>query len=716
MKRTTITFFITVFLTFLITHRGNTQTFTLDDVKSYPFPTNLTSSSTGAKIAWSFDEQGQRNIYVAEGPDFTPRKLTAYNTDDGQEISSLSISADGKWIVFIRGGDHGSNWNDAAPVNVNSDPQPPKVQIHAISFDGKKHVEIAEGENPVISPKSDVILFIKNGQAWTAAIDGSAPAKQLFSARGSTGELKWSPDASAIAFVSNRQDHSFIGIYVDQKTPIKWINPSFYRDRSPRWSPDGTALAFVRTAGAGGAPEAILSEKNQPWSIWNANVKTGKAIQLWKAPQTPAGSPPRTHGGTNLQWAANNRITFLSSHEGWPHLYSLPASGGPALSLIPGNFMAEHITLSPDKKWLYFSANAGKDKKDIDRRHIARVPVDKAAIEILSPGKNMEWTPVMTGDSKHLAFITAIGQQPPLPAIIATDKVTKLDKNLKLLSTENIPAPFPTAQLVAPEQVIFKAPDGLTIHGQLFKAQGAGGKKPAIIYVHGGPSRQMLLGWNYSEYYANAYALNQYLASQGFTVLSVNYRLGIGYGYDFHNAKNGGAFGASEYQDIKAAAEWLADQKDIDPKRIGVYGGSYGGYLTNMALAKDSKLFAAGVSIHGLGDLTIGRTNRIALADRYEKAPDLAEALKLAWESSPNAHLDNWKSPVLLIHGDDDRNVEFSQSTDLYKRLEERGIPVESIVIVDDTHHWMKYENVMKVNQATAEFFIRHLKPKANKK
>lgn len=716
MKRTPITFLITVFLTFLITIQGNTQSFKLEDVKSYPFPTSLTSSATGAKIAWSFDEQGKRNIYVAEGPDFKARKLTSYNTDDGQEISSLSISADGKWLVFIRGGDHGSNWDDAAPVNVNSDPQPPKVQIHAISFDGTKQLAIGEGANPFISPKSDVILFTKSGQAWTAAIDGSTPPKQLFTARGTTSDLRWSPDGSAIAFVSNREDHSFIGIYMDQKTPIKWINPSFYRDRSPRWSPDGSAIAFVRTAGAGGPPDAILSSKHQSWSIWNGNVKTGKALQVWKALETLAGSPPRTHGGTNLHWAANNRIVFLSSQTGWPNLYSVPASGGSALSLSPGNFMAEHITLSPDKKWLYFSTNTGKDKKDIDRRHIARVPVDKAAMEVLSSVTNMEWTPVMTGDSKHIAFITTIGQQPPLPALIATDQATKLDKNLKVLSTENIPASFPTAKLTAPEQVIFKAPDGVTIHAQLFKGQGKASKKPAIVYIHGGPSRQMLLGWNYSEYYTNAYALNQYLASQGFTVLSVNYRLGIGYGYDFHSAKNGGSEGASEYQDIRAAGEWLASQQDIDPTRIGVYGGSYGGYLTNMALAKDSELFAAGVSIHGLGDMTIGRRNRNASADRYEKVPDLEEAQKVAWESSPNAFIATWKSPVLIIHGDDDRNVQFSQSTDIYKRLVEKGVPTETLVIVDDTHHWMKYENVMKVNQATAEFFIRHLKPEGKGK
>jgi dipeptidyl aminopeptidase/acylaminoacyl peptidase len=704
---TIITCIITILTSLTIV---KAQLYTLNDIKSYPFPTSLTTAASGARIAWAVDEQGKRNVYVAEGPDFKPRRLTAYLSDDGQEISSLSISADGKWVVYIRGGDHGSNWDDEAPVNVNSTPIPPPVQIHALSFDGAKHIEIGEGVNPVISPKSDVLLFTKKGQPWMAKIDGSSPAKSLFITRGTVSEYSWSPDAGSIAFVSNRRDHSFIGIYTNAETPIKWIAPSFYRDRSPRWSPDGKGIAFVRYAGLGGKPDAILTRKHQPWSIWKANVTTGMASLLWKAPQTLAGSPPTTQGGTNLHWAAKDRLVFLSAQDNWSHLYSIPTSGGQPLLLTPGNAMVEHLELSPDKEWLYFSFNGGPDKKDIDRRHIARVSVNQANLEVLSPGTNMEWTPKLTGNGKHLVFITAIGQQPPLPATVNIKDVQQLKAKFKVLGKDQIPANYPTA-LVTPEQVIFKAPDGLPIHAQLFPGQGADPKKAAIIYIHGGPSRQMLLGWNYSEYYANAYAMNQYLASQGFTVLSVNYRMGIGYGHDFQQAERTGTTGAAEYQDIKAAAIWLTKQNGIDAKRIGVYGGSYGGYLTNLALARDSKLFAAGVSIHSLGDRTTESTNSILYPDRYEKAPDAAEAAKVAWTSSPAADLDTWTSPVLLIHGDDDRNVEFSQSVDLYRRLVDKGNEVESLVIVDDTHHWMKYENVMKVNQATVDFFKRKLAP-----
>ena len=220
----------------------------------------------------------------------------------------------------------------------------------------------------------------------------------------------------------------------------------------------------------------------------------------------------------------------------------------------------------------------------------------------------------------------------------------------------------------------------------------------------------MQLGWNYSDYYANAYALNQYLASRGFTVLSVNYRLGIGYGYDFHRAPNSGAQGAAEYQDVKAGAEYLRSLPSVDPKRIGIYGGSYGGYLTALALARNSDLFAAGVDIHGVHDFTADGGRRFGGTEwRYEQT-DRDSAAAVAWRSSPVSSISTWKSPVLLIHADDDRNVRFSSTVDLVRRLDAAKVPYEEIVIPDDTHHMMRHANWVRVDKAVAEFFARKLK------
>jgi dipeptidyl aminopeptidase/acylaminoacyl peptidase len=189
-------------------------------------------------------------------------------------------------------------------------------------------------------------------------------------------------------------------------------------------------------------------------------------------------------------------------------------------------------------------------------------------------------------------------------------------------------------------------------------------------------------------------------------VLSVNYRLGIGYGYEFHKPEHAGAAGASEYKDIRAAGAWLQKQHFVDSSRIGIYGGSYGGYLTALALAKDSRLFAAGVDFHGVHDWTV-QGNTAAGKEKYEKAPDFEAAQKLAWLSSPVSLINTWRSPVLIIQGDDDRNVRFNQSVDLIQRLEKKGVPYETLMIVDDTHHWMKFENAVKVYGAAADYFVR---------
>ena len=677
------------------------QSFTMEQIKSYPFPNELAAAATGARIAWAFNERGLRNVWVAEGPDFKARQLTNYSVDDGQELTSVSLSADGKYVVYVRGGDHGSNFDSASPVNPTMSAVATKIQIWSIPFAGGEPKLLGDGDEPVVSPKSDRVAFVKDRGIWSVPVDGSTPAKRFFFARGDCGSPEWSPDGSHLGFVSNRGDHSFIGVYTNDSTPIVFLAPSTSRDSSPRWSPDGKRIAFVRRPGSGGPPEPILEQRAQAWSIWSADAATGEGRQLWKSPFTLRGSPPNTEGGTNLRWAAAGRIVFMSYLDGWPHLYSIPENGGEPLLLTPGNYMAEYVSISADRTYLVFAGNAGTDADDIDRRHIVRVPVDKAEPKVITPGKGLEWTPFVTGDGKYIAYLAATAQRPPLPTVMPAS-----GGKSQTIAEDRLPSDFPASHLVTPKKVVYKAPDGSEIHAQLFEAPGGAAKKPAIIYVHGGPPRQMLLGWHYSDYYTNAYALNQFLASRGYVVLSVNYRLGIGYGHDFHRPPNAGVQGASEYQDVKAGGEYLQRLPQVDAKRIGIYGGSYGGYLTALALARDSKLFAAGVDIHGVHNWTAERAAPL-LENRYEKPPDLQRALDVAWQSSPVSSMSTWKSPVLLIHGDDDRNVRFSQTTDLVRRLEQTRVTFEELVIPDDTHHFMRHTNLVKVDSATAAFFDR---------
>jgi dipeptidyl-peptidase 4 len=251
---------------------------------------------------------------------------------------------------------------------------------------------------------------------------------------------------------------------------------------------------------------------------------------------------------------------------------------------------------------------------------------------------------------------------------------------------------FPQSAHVTPEIVITKAADGTEIHNQLFLPRDLkpGEKRPAIIFVHGGPVRQMLPAYHYMQFYHWAYAYNQFLQSQGYIVLSVNYRSGIGYGNSFRRAPNTEGRGNSEYQDVVAGAKYLQSRADVDPARVGIWGLSYGGLLTSQALARNSDIFVAGVDLAGV--------------HLYGSSLD---STNLAYESSSSAHIATWKSPVYLVQGDDDRNVDFSQSVGMVQLLRAHGIYHELTVFPDDVHESLLHSRWLEVWNHSTDFLKR---------
>ena len=683
---------------------SGTPGFTLAQVLSYPFPLDLTAAHHGNRIAWLIDQDGVRNVWVARAPDFKPHEVTNFKQEDGQEITQLTFSPSGDALVFVRGGDHDANWPDKLAPDPASSPVEPKVTIWTVDLDKHTARALTDGDAPAISSQGE-LAYVKDNQVWTAplAADSKQKPKRLLFDRGKDGDLHWSPDGKQLAFVSNRDDHAFIAVFTDDHTPIEYLSPSTGNDGDPRWSPDGKLIAFTRQPGNGGPPHPILTQTPQPWSIRVADVATGHSRVVWQSPDTLLGSYPETAGGSNLHWAdAGSKLVFLADLDNWPHLYSIAADGGTPLLLTPGKFMVEDVVMAPDGRSIVYSANTGNTKDDDDRRHLFRVPVDHAQPQALTQGTGIQTSPAAVAGA--VAYVDAGAKRPPLVSVMQADGNAQ-----RALQANLIPADFPTAQLVIPQSVSFKAADGTLIHGQLFRGKNAGANQPGVIFVHGGPPRQMLLGWHYMDYYSNSYAVNQYLASHGFTVLSVNYRLGIGYGHAFHHPPHWGPTGASEYQDVVAGARYLQHVPGVDAARIGIWGGSYGGYLTGLALARNSDIFKAGVAMHGLYDwsrdigLWFGKPGA-----RYEQG-DYKQALKVAFDSSPDASIAKWKSPVLLIQGDDDRNVHFFQMEDIVPRLRKHDVPFEDMVIPNEIHGFLRYASWLQADTATVDFLERKL-------
>ncbi len=687
-----------IFACLLLANFAAAASFTLEQVMSSPFPTNLVAASHSPRVAWVFDAKGVRNVWVADAPDFGARQITHYDSDDGVPIASLRITADGRTLVYVRGSESNENGRVADPTN---GVWPRKQQVWAIDVEGGAPRLLGEMgcgeedcEDVQLSPDGQFAVWAARKQLWIAPVSGATAAHQLTDLRGDNSTPKWSPDGRQIALVSARGDHSFIAIYDFGRDQVRYLSPSADRDSMPRWSPDGRHIAFVRRPGIQ-EKIPLIPVRQEPWAIWVADATSAEAKEIWHSGKEDNDSFPAETADKSFYFADNDKLLFASEQDGWNHLYSIAASGGPATLLTPGSFEVEDVALANDRRSVIFSSN----QDDVDRRHLWRVDLSGGKPQSLTRGETMEWSPVETGTGGQVVCLGSSATVPAMPFHLGA-------KGREMMARQALPGDFPSSQLVTPKQVIFKSEDGLEIHGQLFIPAGRSQPGPALIFTHGGPVRQMMLGFHYMYYYHNAYAMNQYLASRGYVVLSVNYRLGIMYGRAFREAPNSSWRGAAEYKDVVAGAKYLQSLPAVDAKKIGLWGGSYGGFLTAMGLARNSDLFAAGVDMHGVHDWSVFLPHW----ENHPGAPDEKEAAKLAFESSPDAAVSTWKSPVLLIHGDDDRNVPFGQTVDLAQRLRAQHVQFEELIFPDEIHDFLMWKSWIRAYGATADFFDRNLK------
>lgn len=688
-------------------------------------PLDLVAARKADRVAWMAYDQGRRNVYTAAAPDFRPVRLTRFLEDDGVDVSGVRLSDDGAVAVFVRG----SAPNRAGWVaNPAHDPDGAERAIWAVRTTGGPAWRIAEGGGPELSPDGRWVLYVKDGQIYRGRVSPVAPVtdidkgeKPFITAWGTNGNPRWSPDGAKIAFVSNREHHSFIAVYDVRSRSVSYMAPSVDFDAAPVWSPDGTRIAFTRRPGlpfgqqtqqgsgsignpsgpaarggganvcavergggrgggrGGAVPDTALPVDREfpglcratfaggyTLSIMVADLATGAAREVWhnEPNERVFTSIPR------LLWGGDHLVFPLSpADDEWDRYWSIPVagtSGRPTLLTTTDGLIedATSAALSADGRTLYFTTNA----QDIERRHVWAVPTAGGTPVRVSTGDGIETYPQPLASGKQVAVLYFDARRPASVGLVpATGGKARI-----IFPT--LGRDFPTEAHVVPEIVVVKSPDGLDVHSQLFLPSNLppGERRPALVFVHGGPRRQMLPGYHYMQFYHWAYAYNQWLASQGYVVLSVNYRSGIGYGRSFRDAPNTGGRGNAEYQDVLAAGKYLQTRAEVDPDRVGIWGLSYGGVLTAQALARNSDVFVAGADLAGV--------------HLWGSSLDTAA---VSYRSSAIAAIDGWKSPVFLVHGDDDRNVDFAQTVGLVQLLRARNIYHELMVIPDDLHESM---------------------------
>ena len=707
--------------------------FTLQQVLSAPYATNLIAAPTGNIFAWVEHTEGRNNLFVG-GPGHAARQLTRFTDDDGRDITAITWSPHADAIAFAYGTQTGADSKPANPAHLQQD-MATEIRVVNLKAGEQTHLT-AHGHSPLFSRDGDILFWIEGGDIWARALTGDptppTPAKPLIVDRGSASQLTLSPDGNLLAYISRRREdgqpsHSFLAVYDLRTHTLRFPAPSTGNDSAPIFSPDGHQLAWLRSPFTPVPEFAPHRSSPNPWSIRLLDLATDETRTVFTPAPNQRGSVlPHLADSDPRLFFSNDAIGFYSEADGWVHLYEIrPATSAEVQWLTPGQFETEDAKFSRDHHTLIYASNqvaAGskeKDPKDEDRRHLWHLDLtqpDTLPVQ-LTYGDGIETHPTIAPDGT-LAALVSDAHTPMHPALITRDG------GILPLRPNALPPDYPASALVTPEQVLFPStpqpPDPanadqsatevpLTIHGQLFlPAAPSTVKRPAIVFVHGGPNRQMLLGYPAMDYYSNAYAMNQYLSSRGFIVLSINYRCGIGYGIDFRQCIHAGADGGEEYNDVLAAAKYLRSRSDVDAARIGIWGGSYGGYLTALALARNSNLFAAGVDFHGVHDWNL-EDNAADWKFGSNAQRDTISARALA--SSPLADISHWTSPILLIHGDNDPDVAYAQTPILADALRSRNIPVQELIFPDELHGFLLHKDWLAAYTAAAAFFERTLKP-----
>ncbi|MGE3276700.1 MAG: prolyl oligopeptidase family serine peptidase [Vicinamibacterales bacterium] len=669
---------------------------TIDRIAEIRYPTSPAWSPDSTRVAFLWDAAGKQDLYVTT-PGGEPRALTDFPVDPDMWISDIGAFA---WasndrILF---GKDGELWS-VSPEGVPAAARVPGFKgagAFALSSDGKQ------------------IAFTRGGELWVASLaagierqltfwdDPLRPGAQVFSRDG-----RW------LAFIATRGSAL-------QRYPMPYNGdriqsyvPATSERRLGVASVHGGDVIWIPTVGAIGSVQwtadgAVLFEEKSP----DGKTREIKVAQLDGATRTlwtdhdDRWWSPTNRDSKVLVSPDGKTVAFATDRSGWIHVYAMPidATGErDARKLTSGEFLAGLGSWSPDGRRLAYHHGAPGNPME---RFVSIVDVATGTSEPVVTARGVSFEPAFSPDGARLVY-QRTDVQNSLDLYVVDARTGAAAVRL----SDSMPAGLDRSALVAPRPVSYRSRfDQQMVPATLMEPRDLdrSRKHPAIVWIHGSGSDQNYLGWHPGSY-RMYYSVSQYLVQQGYIVLTPDYRGSSGYSRDWSTGVHM-SVGVSDAADVSAGADYLKTLDYVDPDRIGVWGLSYGGFLTLQVLTQDPTLWRAGIDVAGVVDWTYRGAGMTIAGYTIPRMGTPVENPEVYSASNPIEHMGTLERPLLIMHGTDDRNVAFHDSLRLIDLLVKQGKDFETVIYPGEIHFFRRAIVLRDAWKRAEAFFDKHLR------
>ena len=667
---------------------------TIDRIADIKYPSAQQWSPDGKTIAFLWDAAGKQELFAVT-PGQPPVPLTNFPVNPDILTSDIHHF---EWtspdtLLLSKGG---QIWQTSL-----SAPQP-----HP--YPGLDGVSVF-----TLSPDRREIAFVQAGDVWVESLEAKTRRRLTHMPEGlAISGLHFSPDAAFVALDCARHES------VPEPLPYNGNLVRVMRSRSwddrigvisvyayagePTWILVGQRN-YGSTEMQWAAGPAIIHEEFSPdhktLEIQRTTL-TGETRTLWRDHDDAWISP--ADGAEDVASPDGKWLAFFSDRSGWPHLYVIPTDATAetqARQLSKGDFGDGYAAWSSDSKRVAFAHSKDGDQME---RFISVADVSSGKVQpiVTAPGVNRN--PAFSPDDSKLVYERSAIEHPlEVYAVAAHPGATPTRL------TDSLPPGLLVKDLTAPVPVHYPSradrqpvPATLIVNKDLDRST----KHPAILWIHGSGADQNYLAWHPGAY-RMYYSMCQYLAQQGYVILTPDYRGSSGYSRHWATGTSRD-LGGGETQDVNAGADYLKTLPFVDPQRIGIWGLSYGGFMTMQSILADPSLFRVAIDVAGVGDwetwttggMILGRLGETPVTD-----PDLYN------RSAPVKHLDKLQTPLLILQGTNDANVPFWESLKVIDTLEKLGKPFDMAIYPGEIHFFRRAFVLRDAWRRSEDFFDRYL-------